>query len=394
MDIFNLKKSIVFGILLSFVIACHGQTPNVSSNTETFAKIEKIATEGIRNHNFPSISIGIVLDGKIIYAKGFGYADRENKKLADADTVYQLGSVTKTFTGNLLAQLLAEKKLSLDDSIAKYFPKSLKFPIDKDGKTITVKDIATHSAEFPRYPENLQRIDSEPIHGFSKQQLYQGIELVRINNSAGIRYSYSNFGYGVLGTALENLTDKTLSELFSQRIFQPLKMQSSSLDLTDKQKIILAVPYRDDNPNQRTEPWEMGALSGAGNIFSSVNDLSLFMNEMLRDSEVNRIQQTEYLKINETWNYGLGCFVINSKTRNTKIIHHGGDIDGYASYLILYPEFKGGLIILTNSGMGRQFGEIAEGINEVAFNELFKDKKYGRNSDLSPLVKNEPVDSK
>ncbi len=379
MKIFKLKKIFVLLLLLSF--ACRGQTPNVSSNTETFAKIEKIATEGIKNHNFPSLAIGIVLNGKIIYAKGFGFADRENKKLANADTVYQLGSVTKTLTGNLLAQLIEEKKISLDDSIAKYFPKSVKFPTDKNGKVITVKDIATHSAEFPRYPENLDRIDGEPIRGFSKQQLYQGIELVRINNSAGIRYSYSNFGYGVLGTALENLTEKTLSELLTQRIFQPLKMKSSSLELTDKLKTILAVPYRDDNPNQRTEPWEMGALSGAGNIFSSVNDLSLFMNEMLKNTEVNRIQQTEYLKINETWNYGVGCFVINSKTRNTKIIHHGGDIDGYASYLILYPEFKGGLIILTNSGMGRQFGEIAEGVNDIVFNKLFKGKSLSKNEE-------------
>ena len=375
MKVFKLKKSVVLSILLSLVIACHGQNPNIASKSETFAKIEKITTEGIKTHNFPSISIGIVLDGKIIYAKGFGYADRENKKLADADTVYQLGSVTKTLTGNLLAQLIAEKQLSLDDSISKYFPNSVKFPTDKNGKAITVKDIATHSAEFPRYPDNLVRTDGEPIQGFSKQQLYLGIELIRINNPAGIHYFYSNFGYGVLGTALENLTDKTLSELFVQRIFQPLKMESSSLDLTDNLKTNLAIPYRDDNPNQRTEPWEMGALSGAGNIFSSVNDLSLFMNEILKDSKVNRIQQTEYLKINETWNYGLGCFVINSKTRNTKIIHHGGDIDGYASYLILYPEFKGGLIILTNSGMGRQFGEIAEGINEIVFDELFKNKE-------------------
>ena len=375
MRLCKLKRIFAFYLLLSFAFACRGQNPNSSSNEVTFAKIEKIATEGIKNSNFPGISIGIVSDDKIIYAKGFGYADRENKKLADADTVYQIGSVTKTFTGNLLAQLIAEKQLSLDDSISKYFPDSVKFPTDKNGKAITVKDIATHSAEFPRYPDNLVRTDGEPIHGFSKQQLYLGIELIRINNPAGIHYFYSNFGYGVLGTALENLTDKTLSELFLQRIFQPLKMESSSLDLTDKLKTNLAIPYRDDNPNQRTEPWEMGALSGAGNIFSSVNDLSLFMNEMLKGSEVNRIQQTEYLKINETWNYGLGCFVINSKTRNTKIIHHGGDIDGYASYLILYPEFKGGLVILTNSGMGRQFGEIAEGINEIVFDELFKNKQ-------------------
>lgn len=374
MRLLKLSKFFVYYVLLSVTFACYGQNPNVSSNTETFTKIEKIATEGIKQNNFPSISIGIVLNGKIIYAKGFGYADRENKKLADADTIYQLGSVTKTFTGNLLARLIAEKQLSLDDPISKYFPDSIKFPTDKNGKAITVKDIATHSAEFPRYPENLDRIDGEPIRGFSKEQLYQGIELVRINDPAGIRYSYSNFGYGVLGTALENLTDKTLSELFTQRIFQSLKMNNSSLALNEKNKANFAVPYRDDNPKQRTEPWEMGSLSGAGNIFSSVNDLSLFMNEVLKDSEVNRIQQTEYLKINETWNYGLGCFVINSKTRKTKIIHHGGDIDGYASYLILYPEFKGGLIILTNSGMGQQFGEVAEGINEIVFTELFKKK--------------------
>ncbi len=92
----------------------------------------------------------------------------------------------------------------------------------------------------------------------------------------------------------------------------------------------------------------MGALSGAGNIFSSVSDLNLFMIALLKDSEINRTQQTEYLKINETWNYGLGCFVINSATKKTRLIHHGGDIDGYASYLILYPEYNGGLVILTN----------------------------------------------
>ena len=266
MSVFNLKKLYIFCLLLSLATTCRGQSENTIPQSETFVKIEKIATDGIKQYNFPSIAIGIVLDGKIIYAKGFGYADRESKKLAEADTVYQIGSVTKTFTGNLLAQIINEKQMSLDDSLSKFFPKTLKFPTDKNGNIITVKDLATHSAEFPRYPSNLVRDDGEPIKGFSKEQLYQGIELVRIDNPIGVRYSYSNFGYGVLGTALENLTDKTLGELFIQRIFRPLKMPSCNLVLNDKLKANLAVPYRDDNPNQRTEPWEMGALSGAGNI--------------------------------------------------------------------------------------------------------------------------------
>jgi CubicO group peptidase (beta-lactamase class C family) len=372
----NIVKSALFffvPILLFSVAACRAQSKATSQRIpETLAKIEKQITEGIKRHNFPSITIGIVLDGKTIYAKGFGYADRENKRLADENTVYQLGSVTKTFTGNILAQLIVERKISLDQPLDRFFPKTLKFPADKNGKAITVKDIATHSAEFPRYPANLERTDGEPILGFSRQQLYRGIELVKIENPAGDRYFYSNFGYGVLGTALENLTGKTLSELLNVRIFRPLRMKDSSLNLNDRIKANSAIPYRDDNPNQKTEPWNMGALSGAGNIFSSVNDMNLFMIEILKESELNKTQQTEYLKINETWSYGLGCFVIDSKTKNTTIIHHGGDIDGYASYLILYPEYRAGLVILTNSGMGRPFGEIAEGINEIAFNELFK----------------------
>lgn len=375
MQVLKQRKFIAGWILFSFVIACNGQTKkNSSSETEAFAKIEKITTDGLKTLNIPSITIGIVLDGKIIYAKGFGYADKENKKLADANTVYQLGSVTKTFTGNLLARLIAEKKISLDDPLSKFFPKSLKIPTDKNGRIITIRDIATHSAEFPRYPDNIGRIDGDPLLGFSKEQLYKGIELVTIENPIGVRYSYSNFGYGVLGTALENATNRPLAELFNERVLRPLGMKSSSLILNDKIKANLAVAYRKDDPNIKTLPWEMGSLSAAGNMFSSANDMGLFMIEMLKNTEVNEIQQTSYLRVNDTWSYGLGCFPIDSKTRNTRLIHHGGDLDGFASYLILYPEYKGGFIVMTNSGV-RGFGDFAEGINDIVFNEIFKKSK-------------------
>lgn len=357
--------------LLPIACPAQGRKPSEPLKNAS-AEIEKQAIAGIKKHNFPSIAVGIVLGGKTIYAKGFGYADRERRKLANADTVYQIGSVTKTFTGNILAKSIAQKRISLEDPLADFFPRTLKMPTDKNGNAITVRDIATHSAGFPRYPANLNRVDGEPILGFSKEQLYQGIELVKIEKPAGESYSYSNFGYGVLGTALENRYGKTLNELLNESIFGPLGMKSSSLVMTDKIKSELAVPYRDDDPNTRTEPWDMGAMSGAGNIFSSVNDMSLFMIDMLKETDANKVQQKEHLKINETWSYGLGCFVIRSKTKNTTMIHHGGDIDGYASYLILYPERQAGLVILTNSGMGQQFGEIAESIHELAYNELFR----------------------
>ena len=374
MQVFKQNMVCVLFILLSLVAACNGQNGTAPSDTEAFAKIEKITTDGLKDLNIPSIAIGIVLDGKVVYAKGFGFADKENKKLADANTIYQLGSVTKTFTGNLLARLIVEKKISLEDPLSKFFPETLKFPTDKSGHIITIKDIATHSAEFPRYPDNLDRIDGDPLLGFTKEQLYTGIELVRIENPIGVHYSYSNFGYGVLGTALENLTHKSLGDLFNQRILHPLHMKSSSLRLSDTIKARLAVAYRKDDPNQKTSAWDMGSMSAAGNMFSSVNDMGLFMIEMLKNSEVNKVQQTGYLRINDTWSYGLGCFPIASKTRNTKMIHHGGDLDSFASYLILYPEFNSGLIVLTNSGV-RGFGDMAEEINGVVFTDLIRKEK-------------------
>ena len=137
-------------VVLSLFLAanCNGQAKSPASpdRTQAFAKIDEAAVAGIKKHNFPGISVGIVLNGKNIYAKGFGYANRDSKKLADENTVYQIGSVTKTFTGNILAQLISEKKISFDEPVAKFFPKTLNFPRDKNGKAITVRDIATHSA--------------------------------------------------------------------------------------------------------------------------------------------------------------------------------------------------------------------------------------------------------
>jgi CubicO group peptidase (beta-lactamase class C family) len=368
---------------LLFGIVNEGRVEESSPPTsDSWNRIETLTTSAIRKDNFPSIVIGIVRNDSVRYIRGFGYADRDRKSAADGNTIYQIGSLTKTFTGNILAQLVMEGKLSLNDPVAKFFSKDLKFPAGPNGVAVTLKDLATHTAGFPRYPANLEREDGEPILGFSKQQLHRGIELIKMDVSPGGRYDYSNFGYGVLGTALENAAQKSLSELFSQRIFEPLKMRNSSLQLNEQIKRNLATPYRDDDPNVQTKPWDMGAMSGAGNIFSSVQDLSLFMMELLKDTEINRIQQKEYFKINETSSYGLGCFIIHSKEKNTRLIHHGGDIDGYASYLILYPEYKAGMVVLTNSGMGRRFAEVAEGLNKILFEELRKSGQQGNEKSI------------
>ncbi len=344
-------------IVLLQLISCK-PSQKTSIDTLLINPLDSLIQTQITEQNIPSIAIGIVKDRKSIYAKGFGFANVEKKIPATQFTVYELGSVSKMFTGHILAKLIAEGKMGLNDTLAHYFPEVKNFPSPPNGEPVKIREIATHSAEFPRYPATLQRVDPDPIKGFSKEELIGGIKQVKIDTMIGVRYQYSNFGYGVLGTAIENVMQQSLSDLMQEYIFTPYYMENSSLVLTNKIENLLAIPYLNVSPLTRTEPWDMGSMSAAGGVFSCIEDLNKFMIQMLDNEEIKNIQQKSYLTINDSWNYGLGCFVIHSNSKNTTIIYHGGDIDGYLASLTLYPAYDFGYVILTNWGEGQQLGAV------------------------------------
>ncbi len=366
----KLNYSVLIGIAF-YLFSCQNAKPN--HNQELVTGLDSLINLEINKKKIPSIALGIVKNGEVTLAKAYGLADIERKVEADENTIYQIGSVTKMFTGHLLASLIADHKITTSDTLASLFPDALNFPISPTGQVITVKEIATHSSEFPRYPYNLEREDPNPIKGYTYEQMLEGISKVKIDTVIGARYFYSNFGFGVLGTAMENLTDQTLSELMNSRIFKKYGMESSTLEYEDKLKQKLATPYLETDPIQKTEPWDMGKLSAAGNVFSTISDLNKFMIEMMKDNEINNIQQQRYFSINDSWSYGLGCFIVNSEKLNTHLVYHGGDIDGYASSLTLYPEHGLGVVILTNWGEGQSIGDAFDGIYSIV-NNHFLDK--------------------
>ncbi len=365
-----MKRPLLLALLAVFLLfqSCNGQTTRSVRNEKL--SLDSLINSSITANKIPGIAVGVVKDGKAILARGYGYANVEDKIPANERTLYQLGSVSKMFTGHVLAKLIQEKHLTLEDTLAHFFPSEMAFPQSPDGQKVTLKHIATHSSEFPRYPENLERVDPDPIRGYSASALLKGIEQVSINIAIGTRYVYSNFGYGVLGTAMENKMNKDLATLMEEYIFTAYNMNQSSLVFKEDFGDQLAVPYLDVSPLLRTEPWDMGTLSGAGNVFSSVSDMNSFMIALLAQNNVNTIQQTRLFRINDTWHYGLGCFIIDSKKRNTHIVYHGGDIDGYASALTLYPEYNLGIIILTNWGEGPVIGKTITAINDEVTNHF------------------------
>lgn len=358
---------IIMALALSTIHCCKGQKER--SEIDETLDIENFVHEQLEKHKIPSIAVGVVKDGKVVFSKSFGHANVAHKVLANENTVYQLGSVTKLYTGHLLAKLIEQERIELTDTLGKFFPKQVKFPKSPTGQVVTIKDIATHSSEFPRYPINLERVDPHPIRGYSKDDMYRGINAVSIDTIIGTRYNYSNFGYGVLGTAMENVMRKRLSELMTEHIFSEYDMHSTSLVLMDQIQTHLATPYLEVSPYKETEPWNMESLAAAGNLFSSIKDVNTFMLQLMKVNAVNNIQQTAYFKINDTWSYGLGCFIVNSEKRSTKVIYHGGDIDGYASSLSVYPEHQLGIAILTNWGEGQVIGQVFDGIYDIVLDD-------------------------
>jgi len=365
-----------FNITIASLLLISCQNLKSNQEKDLITSLDSLVISEINEKKIPSIAIGIVKDGSPVVAKAFGLADVEANIKADANTVYQLGSVTKMFTGHVLASLIDEGKISISDTLATYFPDSLNFPVSPTGQIVTIKEIATHSSEFPRYPFNLEREDPHPIKGYTYEQMLEGISNVEIDTLIGTRYSYSNFGFGVLGAAMENHTGQSLPALMDSRIFSKYEMKNSSLVFKEEFAKKLATPYLETQPPLKTEPWEMGKLAAAGNVFSTVNDLNKLMIGMLNNSEINTIQQKQYFSINETWSYGLGCFIVYSEKQNTQLIYHGGDIDGYASSLTLYPEYGLGVVILTNWGEGQSIGDAFDGIYSIV-----NDHFLGKNPD-------------
>ncbi len=357
-------------IIALTIVGCQSK-----SQTERALKlrIDSLANVFVAEKKVPSIAVGIVKDGEVVLETAYGYADLEKKELVDATTLYQLGSITKMFTGRVLANLIYEGRVSMADTLEYLFPGTV-FPKSTTGQWVTIQDAATHSGEFPAYPANLDRIDPDPILGYSRDDLLEGIEMMRMDTTFGSQFYYSNFGYGVLGTALENLTGRSLSNLMQEYIFTPFKMTSTSLLYEKELQSRLATPYLETDPIRETSPWEMEALAGAGNAFSSVTDLNRFLLKLLEQDTINKIQLNRHFQIHDNWYYGLGCFLVDVKGENTQMIFHGSDNDGYAGNLAIYPEYDLGYVILTNWGEGQVIVDAIKAI-EKSISEHYVSRK-------------------
>jgi len=208
-----------------------------------------------------------------------GRFERDNSREVDGNTVFEIGSATKAFTGVLLQDMVERGKMKLDDPVAKYLPKSVHIPT-RGGKEITLLDLATHTSALPRMPDNFAPKDEHnPYSDYTVAQLYACLSGCTLKRDIGAKYEYSNLGMGLLGHVLTLKAGKSYEALVVERICRPLKMDSTRIELVAKLKARLAPGHTETCEPQAN--WDLPTLAGAGALRSTINDLLKFLSANL-----------------------------------------------------------------------------------------------------------------
>jgi serine-type D-Ala-D-Ala carboxypeptidase/endopeptidase len=222
--------------------------------------------------------VGIVVG--VIDAKGrrvvaYGSLEKGDKRPLDGDTLFEIGSITKVFTALVLADMAQHGEVRLDDPIAKYVPATAKIP-QRDGQQITLVDLATHTSGLPRMPTNFNPKDpANPYTDYTEDQLYTFLSSYELTRDVGVKFVYSNLGFGLLGQGLARRNGTDYETLVETRICEPLGMKSTRITLTPEMEQRFAAGHSSDLVT--VSRWDIPSLAGAGALRSSTNDMLKFL---------------------------------------------------------------------------------------------------------------------
>ncbi len=319
--------------------------------TPTDAEVKALLEERL---SLPRGGVGLVVgivdaSGKRVIVAGVPAVG--SKEPLSGQTVFEIGSVTKVFTSLALASMVEKKEVALTDPVAKFLPKGTKVPT-RDGKDITLQDLATQTSGLPRLPSNLAPKDrANPYADYTAQRLYDFLAEAQLPRAIGAQYEYSNLGVGLLGHALSREAGVDFDHLIHARITGPLKLSNTAVALTPAMKQHLAPGH--DGELKATANWDFDALAGCGALRSTADDLLTFLSAELgyAKTPLAGAMAAQLVPRRPTdlpnTEIALGWHVTTTKT--SQHVWHNGGTGGYQSYVGFDPKTKVGVVVLSNA---------------------------------------------
>ena len=300
-------------------------------------------------HSLVGLSIGILRNDSL-FRYGYGETGVGTGQIPDANTLFEIGSVSKTFTATLLADAIRRGLLRLDDPINTYLPDSIP-AMQRDGVAVTIGMLANHTSGLPRQPDNFTRpgfSEENPYRLYDRAALFAFLKTVQLSHTPGTTYEYSNLGMGLLGTILALRTGQSYEQQLQAVITKPLGLMHTKVSLLEADKKTLAQGYFESKPAAN---WDFDALVGAGGIRSTVNDLLTYVRAELGQGPkplIGLMQTTQQITfINGQRTLGLGWH--QNRIGVVSWFFHNGGTGGYASSVWFNPQNKTALIVLSNA---------------------------------------------
>ncbi len=323
------------------------------------------------------ITAGVFQGPHLLWARGFGHADREARTPAGVGTIYRVGSISKTFTALLLAILVQDGVMELDDPVEGVLPAVGQVAERPPGApAVTYRQLASHTAGWTREPSDPQMVVG-PIDRWEERVL-ESIPLTSYYGPPGRSYRYSNIGFGVLGLAVSRAAGRPFMELVTDRIIEPLGLEGTTFVTDERLTPRLAAGYA--NGGDRGVDAEQPAREHAGRgykvpnggVYSTVQDLARFA-AAITGHGVPRILdaplRAEMLSVQTPEDpeagYGLGLSIRTTDDGHV-LAGHGGSVAGYNAYLVFDVQSGLGVVLLRNYNSGRtNLGAASGGLLEA-----------------------------
>ncbi|MCE5208417.1 MAG: beta-lactamase family protein, partial [Chloroflexi bacterium] len=363
-------------------------------NNPAFDGFNEFVDKVLQDWKVPGMGIAVIKGDKVILAKGYGYRDAEKKLPVDAETIFAIGSSSKAFTSMDVALLVDQGKLEWDKPVREYMP-TFKLYDNFATERMTPRDLLCHRSGLPRH--DLMWYNS-PL---TRKELYERLRYLEPNKDFRTYFQYQNLMFLTAGYLVEYISGLTWEEFTRREIFRKLGMGRSNFSVEiSKKEENAALPYGEQKKEVKLIPFRnIDAIGPAGSINSTVLDMAKWVITHLNEGKYKdkqiiskaNLQQMhipttpiqgsffpgmeEVKELGDT-SYGLGWFL--QPYRGRRLIHHGGNIDGFSALISFIPDDQLGVVLLTNMNstvatfpiMLNLYDRLL-GLDQLALNDIF-----------------------
>ena len=365
------------GLLTAIVVAsslatagAHAEAP--SAKADVFAEIDRVFADYRLDSHVPGMVYGVVMDGRLAHVGALGVQDLETTRAVNADTLFRIASMTKSFTALSILKLRDDGRLSLDAPAETYIPemRGWRYPT-VDSPRIRVRDLLTHTAGFVTDDPWGDRQTPMPEEEFTRL-LREGVPFTR---TPGLAMEYSNLGYAMLGRIVANVAQQPYKDYVERTLLGPLGMTSSGFEVALSPPERRALGYRWENDAWRLEPtMAHGAFGAMGGLQTSANDYAKYVAWLLSawpprdDADAGPVKRSTVRELVQGANYpqvrqrsgqsgatacrqasvyGMGMIAAADCDLGLTL-SHGGGYPGYGSHVLLLPDFGIAIFALAN----------------------------------------------